>query len=301
MAGIGIDPSIRLSFARPVVSHHEGVLTVDWPRRRSVVVMETRSSIRRSEREQRAARGRPLPGRRPARQRKARARPSSTTTHRVETPRRDAELIRLIDAGRTIDLFDRADRTGDGRVAAIAALRSFDGQPPDRPAEVLDLMDVADWHGFAAFARQHLDLRAMLAPDLGVLARSGLGQTMIRMLRSQLREDLGDPGGAVDEVTAGRLDTVSAIRACALNVGRAHLDAVMAMTDGVTNLDDSTAYLCVVRGSVASMLGDPTRASAAFAEAVRLARTDERSCCARCSSARSITCDQDTSDAHWWI
>lgn len=266
-AELRIDPSIRLAFALPVLSVVEDRLLLDWPRRRSIVVVETKGSIRRNEAEQRRTAG--FPKRTGSRER------SVVSTHgRIGGV--DATLIRLIEARDVRGLLDRSDVEHDDVAGAVGALMSFDGSPCADAKRSLEVLPTDDGRRIEEFSVGHLEIRSLLAVDAGVLARAPIGKPMLQVLRSQLHEALDDEDNAISEFHLETIDTVSMIRLCALLAAHGRAESILELTDGLTSIDDSTSYLNVVRGSAAAALGREADASASFAEATRLPRTNQR-------------------------
>ena len=279
-------PDVGVAVVDPSVSLVDGELRLTWRERSSSVTVETAASIAAEERRQRTAAGAAgAPGgSRPRHRRPASGPGAGRGSGRLAPAPTDPAARRLLDAIGTRSP-DEVLAAGEGGgtsegapladvarlVAALLATGPRAGGA-DRPAP--PTLDVPG-DEVLGFVRRHLEVRCLLAVAPGVLARCGLRPEVVRILRAEAAGAAGDPAGAVAELEAAEpwahvtLPLARARRALGEHA------AIVASTEGVTTIDDTTALLSIERGAALAALGRDADAAAAFREALRLPRTGD--------------------------
>jgi len=145
------------------------------------------------------------------------------------------------------------------------------GDKRTSPQTVTDLSASSTNDG-VQFVRNHLSVRSVLNVAPGVIARSPINATLLALVRSDAHLRAGDRAAAIESLTLDDPTTVTVLAWTALCHDDFRGD-VLSCSAVVTNVDSSTALLCVARAVALETHGQRSAASDMLAEALRLPRT----------------------------
>jgi tetratricopeptide (TPR) repeat protein len=119
------------------------------------------------------------------------------------------------------------------------------------------------------FVSKYVDLRLALAVVPGASASLGLDRSSIGLIVAELRQAEGDLAGAIEAVERLEPTSFAALSLAELYCEAERFSEVIELTNGVTNEDDSTAFLCVFRGIAFREDGYFEAARSSFKEALK--------------------------------
>jgi len=183
------------------------------------------------------------------------------------------------------DLFDIVRRQNWERLPTLAAahpdwrplIAALDGllalSRDDRPRarEALEFAFASDIDPAThPFVQRYLPRASIqLAIASGVTAELPFDRQAIGLALAELRQDAGDPNGAIDIVEQLEPTTPAAVSLAELYMEAGRPGEAITMTNGVANEDEATALLCVFRGAALRETGAHGASLEALKEALR--------------------------------
>lgn len=160
--------------------------------------------------------------------------------------------------------------------AAAAAARHVSGGDLVRARELLSWVfstnrDPSQDPFFQTYATGTMTVP--IAP--GVTADLPFNRQAIGLLLAELHQDAGDLDAAIGVVEGLEPTTLAAVSLAELYGSLGRYDEVVDLTDGISNEDDPTALLLVMRGHAFRQLGHMTAARETLREALRSSKRDE--------------------------
>jgi tetratricopeptide (TPR) repeat protein len=119
------------------------------------------------------------------------------------------------------------------------------------------------------FIRKYLATLVLISIAEGITAELPVCRDAVGLALAELRQADGDVGGAIEVVEQLQPTTYSAVSLAELYLLASRPDAVIDLTDGLTNQDDATALLLVFRGAAFRQQGFHDAAHATLREALR--------------------------------
>lgn len=122
-----------------------------------------------------------------------------------------------------------------------------------------------------AFCRKYLS-RAAVTLDIavGVSAQLPIDRDVIGLVLAEVLQEAGDLAGAIDVVEQLEPSTVAAVSLAELYGQTGRWDQVMALTEGISNVDEPSVYLLIQRGAALREQGFYEGAREALKEAMRV-------------------------------
>ncbi|WP_202948538.1 DUF4236 domain-containing protein [Nitrolancea hollandica] len=152
---------------------------------------------------------------------------------------------------------------------SLAGLKLLNTDPSRAMRLLTDAFEAGQDPGAHPFVAKYLHVQLTLAVAPGVEAELPLGRDAVGLSLAELRQAEGDLVGAIDVVEHLEPTSYAAVSLAELYAAVGKHQAVVDLTDGITNEDDLTALLLVYRGIALHELRLFDAALEAFKEALR--------------------------------
>jgi tetratricopeptide (TPR) repeat protein len=204
---------------------------------------------------------------------RAPAQPQASTAKKpgLFAPKGEKELYKAVQAQDVEAIRRVGEQYPDFRLPSysVAGLLSIN----DNPAQAERLLDDAFATGKDPaedkFVSTYLFMLIRLSIAEGVSAELPINRDAIGLALAEVKQEAGNPDGAIDIVEQLEPTTYAAVSLAELYADTGRWDDVLELTEGMKNEDDASALLCVFRGRAFRAQGFYDAAHEALKEALR--------------------------------